>query len=645
MSIIEKIGDEYISTKINPKDAKKLSLSSYKPTPDDQLILNMVVDHYAKSTNILNKPRMEFDDLSVISASREFQKRFNTYTPNDGRGYEGDMDNWRSRAIKPIQRNKTIAIAAHATATQIRPKIFATDKFNTEQKKAAKVMELLMENACNNAKYDKVFFKAVLLSLTNVASHVYSEFGQVYQNFKTEKGEDGKYKIEKRLNETYSNFNDEVLMPEEVLIENFWEDDIQKQGYIMKRKIISYSQAQIKYTQYDNFQYVRPGVICIGSNEAYFYKTDSELQGTGVEEVVYWNKSLDVRLVILNGVLITDNDEPNPRLDKMYPLSKFGYEVFGQINCYYYKSLISKMDKDADIVNTLYRILIDGTLLSVMPPSAVTGSDNTVDASVMTPGTVTTFSSPDTKVTPIGPNVNLAPAFNLLGTVEGSINESSASPIQQGIASGGSQTAYEISKLEANANTVLGLYTKMIGDFVVQYGNLKKGDILQYQTIAQVEDILSDNKLVYQTFIVNSDQGASKIDFNSPYPAEMTKDEELNASYDLLEEENNEVAIYKVNPEVFSQLKYSCIVKPDVLQPRSEELERALSLDIYNQAIANPNVDALAVTEDFLFGAYKDIKDADKYLKKPQADMMDPNYTPNPNQQPTPQQQPLQAVQ
>ena len=627
MSIIEKKGNVYISTVINPKDAKKLDVSSYIPSDDDRQVLNMVIDHYARGINLLNKPRKEFDDLSVIQASKVFQLRFNTYVPNDGRGYEGDPNNWRSKAIKPVQRNKVVSIAAHATARQIFPKIFATDKMNSQQNGASRVMELLMENAGNNSRYDKTFFKAVLNSLVNVSSIVYSEYANVYQNFKTEKDDNGKYKIEKKINETYSGFQDEIMLPEELLIENFYEEDIQKQGYLIKRKILSYSQAQIKYTDKPNFKYVRPGMQCLGSQDGYYYRYDDELQAVGVEEVIYWNKSLDVRLVVLNGILVTDNDEPNPRCDKMYPLSKLGYEMFGNTNCFYYKSLIYKMDKVADIVNTLYRILIDGTLLSVMPPVAITGSDNTVDATVLSPGTVTTFSSADTKASTVGPTPNLNAAFTMLGKVEESIDQSSSTPLQQGIASGGTQTAYEISKLEANAGTVLGLYTKMISDFVLQYGELKKNDILQFQTVADINAIVDNNELVYSTFIVNTETGTSKIDFNSEYPDEMSEDESMSASYDILEKEKNEVSLYKVNPKIFASLKYKCVVKPDIMQPRSEELERALKLDIYREAIQNPNIDSIKVTEDFLFGAYKDIKNPKDYLKTQQMEMMDPNST------------------
>jgi hypothetical protein len=629
MSIIEKKGDVYISTQINPKDAKKLEASSYRPSDEDKQVLNMVIDHYAKGTNILNKPRKEFDDLSVIQASKAFQLRFNTYVPNDGRGFEGDPNNWRSKAIKPVQRNKVISIAAHATARQIFPKIFATDKMNFTQDSSAKVMELLMENAANNSNYDKTFFRAVINSLVNVVSVVYSEYAEVYQNFKTERDETtGKYKIEKKLNRTYSGFQDEILLPEELLIENFYEQDIQKQGYLVKRKILSYSQAQIKYTDTDNFKYVKPGMQCLGSQDGYYYRYDDDLQSVGVEEVIYWNKSLDVRLVVLNGILVTPNDEPNPRIDKMYPFSKFGYELFGNTNCYYYKSLISKMDKDADIVNTLYRILIDGTLLSVMPPIAIAGSENTFEATAMTPGSVTTFSSADTKAQVVGPTPNLNAGFTMLAKVEESIDQSSSTPLQQGLASGGTQTAYEISKLEANAGTVLGLYTKMVSDFVLQYGELRKNDILQYQTVADINKIVENNELVYNTFIVNTDTQTHKIDFNSKYPGEMTKDEALAASYDILEQEDNNIKLYKVNPTIFSSLTYKCVVKPDILQPRSEELERALKLDIYREAIQNPNIDPVKATEDFLLGAYKDIKNPKDYLKSAQMDMMDPNYVP-----------------
>jgi len=114
---------------------------------------------------------------------------------------------------------------------------------------------------------------------------------------------------------------------------------------------------------------------------------------------------------------------------------------------------------------------------------------------------------------------------------------------------------------------------------------------------------------------VKTDTGTHKVDFNSEYPEEMDKDEAMNASYDILEQEDNEVSLYKVNPKIFASLKYSCVVKPDIMQPRSEELERALKLDIYREAIQNPNLDPIKVTEDFLLGAYKDIKNAKDYIK------------------------------
>ena len=103
----------------------------------------------------------------------------------------------------------------------------------------------------------------------------------------------------------------------------------------------------------------------------------------------------------------------------------------------------------------------------------------------------------------------------------------------------------------------------------------------------------------------------------------MNIEELTEKSYNVLEEEKkseeygNETEIIKINPRLFRTLKFSTIISPDILNPRSKDLERAYKLEAYDRMIQNPMVDQELVTKDFLLGAYSDLfKNTDKYIKE-----------------------------
>lgn len=624
MSVIKNVGNaEYSDIRLTPEEIKdnKFNVSSYTPTEDEALVRSMIIRQFTLGYQTMYKPRREFNDMSVIGRMTVDQMSFNTYQPNNGEAPEGDLINgWRSNAIRPIVRNKCISIAAHATAQLIFPKVFAYNNQSDVQEDSARVMEDLMEWAADQCNYEKTSLNAVISAIVNPASITYSEYGEIYRTVKREKGEDGKWIPEKELDEDLSGFKDTSVPVDELYIENFYENDIQKQGWLIWRRVIGYDLASVKYGEYQNWKYVKPGVQVIfdDASQTFYEVYDSNMRNDSVEEVIYWNKKLDVKLYMVNAVLLSDFDNPNPRNDKLYPFSKFGYENIDEGKCFYYKSLSFKMQSDANIVNTLYPMIVDGTYLNIFQPMINIGSE-TIGSDVIVPGGVTTLTDPNSKLTPIAVAGNIKAGMDTLMEVERSISESSEDPILNG-QSGSGTTAYEISRQEQNASTVLGLFIKMISQFVRQYGRLRIGDTLQYQTIVDADKITDQPDLVYKSFLVRGKgkKGSKKIQFTNEIPDEpIDKKQKLDKSYSILQEEKNSgMTIYKVNPALFRELSYRLVVSPDVLHPRSEDLERAMKLELYDRAIQNPMSNQEAVLKDFLLGAYSDVKDADDYIQK-----------------------------
>lgn len=611
-----------ISTDKTGKKVIVENASLYLPSEDEKKMRAKIVDDFRKGDVIMRKPRREFNDLSMISRMMVDQMAFNSYQPNNGEPLEGDeTESWKSNALRPIVRNKCISIAAHATANLIFPKVFAYNKESyTEEAKAAQVMSDLMEWAGEQSDYAKVNLYAVIASLVNPASLIFTEYAESFKKVKKEKkGKDWTYEMV--LDEDVSGFQDTVVPCDELYISNFYEHNIQKQDYLIWRRVISYDQAVVKYYNRDNFKYVKPGVQVIfdDANRLFYEVYDSNMRQDMCEEIIYWNKGLDVKLELVNGIFMSEYDTPNPREDKQYPFVKFGYELIDEGKCFYYKSLAFKMQQDSNIINDLYRMIIDGTYLNIMPPMIARGAE-TISSDVMIPGAVSTLSSPDANLEALKLNTNLGAGYNTLLKVQESVEETSRQDEKN---YNTSETAYAISVKQKEATVLLGLFVQMITFFVKEFGKLRMQDIIQYLTIGEAKEVSGD--LVYKTFLLQdkAEGKAKRIKFDNTLPLEaQTPDNEEEMSWKILEEEGgvgSKQTLAKVNPELFRNLKYTCQVTPDLLTPMTEEAERAFNLETYDRAILNPLANQEEITKDFLFGSYpKSKKNPEKYINKQQ---------------------------
>src|SRR5581483_1540535 len=243
-----------------------------------QKVSSLILKDFILGTVNQYTPRVEFNDLSLVTRDQYDQMAFNTYQPNNGEAWEGDqMTAWRSRAIRPVVRNKCMSIAAHATARLIFPKVFAYTNQSEEQQDAAKVMEDLMEWSGDVSNYPHIALMRVITAMSSPASIGYTEYGEVTRLVKTEQNPDGSWIEERIVDDTYPCFTDTVVPVTQCYIENMYEPDIQKQGFIIWRKVYAYSEAQAKYNGvYDNFKYVRPGVQTIydDANRQFYYVYD-----------------------------------------------------------------------------------------------------------------------------------------------------------------------------------------------------------------------------------------------------------------------------------------------------------------------------------------------------------------------------------
>lgn len=632
-------------------------LSNYQPKDLEQQRLLMLRADFAEGDIVMKRPRREFNDLSMLERMAIDQMAFAVYQPNDGDSLSGDeINGWRSNAVRPIVRNKIISINAHVTARTIYPKILAFNTESEEEKDASTVMGDLMEWSVtsSNSAYADISVQATTSALVNPISWVYTQYQTVMRPVKRRKKDDGSWETELIVDEDQSGFIDESVAPDQVYFGEFYvrNGDVQLQPWLIRRKIINYSTAAGLFSRYPNWQYVRPGIMVIfnDANQQFYETYDSDMHQNEVEVVYYWNKALDLYLIAVNGVMLTDADNPNPREDKLYPWSTFGYELLRpQGDCMAYKSLAFKTMPDDKVINTLYPMIIDASYLALFPPTIAVGVE-TIGSDVLIPGLTTTLSDPQADLRPVmAANQNLQAAYEALLKVETNINESSIDSqeaAKQDPDSGGPPTAYAISKEETHAKILLGSFLHMVGRYVKQMGRLRIGDIKQHLTLPELQAIegSAGSELVYKTFHMGEGRGRTKgrkIQFDLSLPeGKIDRSKYIDLSHETLDMQGgmkSPYKLYRVNPKLFRQLKYMIIVAPDVLAPLSDEYEAQLALEQYDRMIQQPEVFDAEQTGRILLEAYKlTKKNPDKYLSQGQAGGPAPQVRPSPGQSANP---------
>ncbi len=289
--------------KVEMIDEEKSPVSLYQPDEKERELLGVIRLDFTMGDLIMNKPRREFNDLSVLERNSVDLMTWNTYQPNDGDNLEGDeLNAWRSNAMRPVTRNKVVAVTAQTTARLIYPHMFAYDDDSREQADAAQTMNDLFEFTTmnNTSTYMETSIYAVVSACVAPAAIVYTEYAEVFRNVKMPKA-DGGYELTSILDEDFSGFKEEVVPVDQLFIADFYEPDIQKQRFLLWRRVRDYSTLKEKWGHLPNFQYVKPGVMILynDANRSFYETYDSSMRQYEAEEVLYWNRHLDMFQVVV----------------------------------------------------------------------------------------------------------------------------------------------------------------------------------------------------------------------------------------------------------------------------------------------------------------------------------------------------------
>ena len=608
-------------------------LSAYQPEQDVTEITRHVKRDYQTGVDILYDPRREFNNRSVLDELNDNQKAFLMYPRQD---LVDPEEKWRWTGVRPITRNRILSLAAHLTASTLIPGVFAQNPDDEEDRDMAEIMRAMIEWNVRNSDYDVTFLYAVIAGLVNPVAYLGIEFVEAVQMIKT-RTKTG-IKLEEAVDDVLSGLHISNIPLDEVLITNPYEYEIQRQRALGRRQYIEYSQLEKIFGSHPNWRFVTPGVKTIYNEEdGTFYDQRDEDLRTLAERFEYFNRGDDLQIPFINGIYLGTADvlaNPMKHRDQenrpKYPLIKFGAEPIDEKRFYFYKSIASKLMQDYTLTNKIWQIVVDTEVLNLKPPLGVMGDDK-LGTDIYYPGAAVNVGK-DTSFQQF-PTGSAASGYNLLTFVDQWINESTQDPIKRGVSGRGDQTAFEISRIEQNARIQLGQIGKMMIQMVRDLGDRMIEDIIQHETVANIEDVVAGTlRLKFRRFLLPGQGGEKTREINfddSLMGAQMTKKDIRKRKQKLFEQEGGKDGskrISLVNPNLFKRMKYMAIVDAEVLMPKNEALEAALKLDAYAKAIQNPliasDMEAMEnVTKDLLLGALKPTKGKeDKYLprRKPQ---------------------------
>jgi len=573
------------------------TISSYQPTQEVLELTRLVRDAYKKGHEILHKEYVELNNYSVIARMNKDQLTFNSFVDES---VEDPREAWKWKGTRGQARKNTMAMHAQITSQYILPSVFAQNEAQELDREMSDMAHDVMEWMSINSNYRSSFLIAAMGMLVNPVTYLGAEYNEVFQKVKV-MNDDGSYSSKEILDEVLSGFQVPVYTADQVMITNAFEQNIQKQTWVIKRRFVEYDEMLAMHGKHDNFTFVTKGIKSIYSeDDGLFYDIKDEDNETLVEEVTAYSRRDDLEVTFINGIYVgDDNVEANPfshrdnRNAPKVPITPFGYERIGE-HFFFYKSLVNNVGWDHNLLDQMYEITMNKEILDLLPPMVFKGVDS-VDTEVIMPGAMMASSNPDFEASPLLPRTGNQGGYNAMQTIQQSIDDGSVSALTKGQLPDPDQKAYSVGIANQQAQVMLSAVGKSLGESVMQYGMLMLDIALNHLTVAQIDEITGDPK--YRTFVledqaIDGKRVDKKIMFDeSLIGRKMSKkqrDEMAVAMYQKSMEKDGYEYLYRINPHLWSKMKYMTRIEPDTMIPKNSEFEKAMAQQMYTLLRQDP---------------------------------------------------------
>ena len=473
---------------IQEDNSNKNPQVAYTPTKEESEAYQEVIKNVVKGRSIIQKSYNQFNDRSLYDAIDDWQMRWNGYITS---GSVLDQD--RSRIFLNYTRNLIISYLSKVAMNLPKIKILAVNKKSGMQDiKFAETLDSLNDYSNNEENASARFFESALECAVKGTVIKYEGYQKLEQDIEIADkydAETGKYTKKKEKKVLFDNCFQELVAVEDFYVANPYQPDVQKQPWIVWRKITTHQEAEQEFGHYDNFKYVKPGSYTVSADSTTFYRNQlmTEVNMDSVDIVRYYNRGKNRHVVLISGVPVYMG--PIPFKDGHYPFAKGIQEPYDN-NFFWGASFVQKIMGDQDLLNTVWNMIVDKTYGSLLPFGLTSDLDDLVEDLELEPN----------KIRKVG-DVNKWRFETLPGVNSGEMGvlQNALSFIKEGSGSimggsnytpkGGKITSRQVQLQQQEMMNKLGFSMNFLEDFERDRTELRVNHILQFYSIPKMEMI------------------------------------------------------------------------------------------------------------------------------------------------------------
>lgn len=475
---------------------KEVRFTDYNPSNEEKEYLTGVYERFRIMQGNRDRNYHFFNDRSLIDVIDDAQKRFNGYIEK-----RQGPDDWGAKTIDPLTRNKVIFILATLASQRVQVNFYNEDGDDVVRSRILKAMH---EHSYIDENESIQTFYEMLSAIVKGTVVGYEGFKAPRRTMKIISGYDvetGKVTYTTKEVRLKSKVFSEIVPLEDFYPGDMSKRDLQDMNDVAWRTVKNHDLFMSEFSKYPNAKYVIEGGR---AKEDTYYKdfVQQNLDDDSVEVIRYFNKLEDRFDIVANGVLLTEMGNPlvwNHKLKGLgFPFWSTIYEPYDE-EFFYGKPLPEKLKSNQDVLDALFRMILDQTFLSIHKP-VLTSAVEDIEDDLIKPGRrIAVADVNEWKELDISsPN---AAQFQMFAIVKQSLEDSSASDTLTGRSGGGDKTATQVATEREGAQTLLSMFKTFIEWGAEKKARLRVENQLQfYPTPTDVKD----GKLVYRTLRVDN---------------------------------------------------------------------------------------------------------------------------------------------
>lgn len=468
---------------------------------DEEELRQEILQAYSTGTVNLGMPLDSFRGRSIISKIDEWNDTWNGL-PNFNIDSSEEMMFIFKFARAQLKNQASIINQANIRATY---EAVGSDKMTSKAvSEAYRVVTEYYENIIGKKALDlnqiiKVGIEGTVFAEVSIDKETY--VGDIIEEVDEETGSVTVEEVQKVI---YHGPKITLHSVEDVLVQNPFQSDIQKQGWIIIRKNMTYDEFLMEYKGYAGADEVKAGEYYFGDEESKtINKQDAkdlanETEEGIVEIVRYFKKLENLYVIVANGHILYQG----PMFSKKvrYPLVRVIHDIIDGSECIYGNSFMENIGSEAGLLTYLYNILIKKQLLSANPVLLTEYEEDTLDGQIEAGDIRKVEEIARTKILQF-PGVDGGDS-NMIGMIRESLqtnsNQAQGGGGVTGI-NGGVGTARQVVTAQEQAMRVIGLNATLLEECERQKKILFLDVIRDFIQTPELELILKDGELAEST--------------------------------------------------------------------------------------------------------------------------------------------------